>query len=227
MTKQLLALAGCGVMVMGSAQAVTLTFDTDAADNSAFIANYNGFAVNGPDNVSVSGGVLTITKSTAGVTSTSVTRSGINGDAIYSVDLLGNSGAIGGYNIGITIGANSIVFHPGFGGAALRVEGDGGFTNTNVGFTPAVGTAHRLEIRQTASTGQYDITLRDGGNNANVFNTSFTNLASVGQDVGLRLSSGGVASASFDNFQVTAVPEPSSTALLGLGGLSLLLRRRR
>ncbi|MDA7506695.1 PEP-CTERM sorting domain-containing protein, partial [Akkermansiaceae bacterium] len=32
---------------------------------------------------------------------------------------------------------------------------------------------------------------------------------------------------SIDNFNMTAVPEPSSTALLGLGGLALALRRRR
>lgn len=31
----------------------------------------------------------------------------------------------------------------------------------------------------------------------------------------------------FDNLVVTPVPEPSSTALLGLGGLALILRRRR
>ena len=32
---------------------------------------------------------------------------------------------------------------------------------------------------------------------------------------------------SIDNFNMTAVPEPSSTALLGLGGLALMLRRKR
>ena len=32
---------------------------------------------------------------------------------------------------------------------------------------------------------------------------------------------------SIDNFNMTAVPEPSSTALLGLGGLAFALRRRR
>jgi|TARA_B110000908_G_scaffold76839_1_gene92478 hypothetical protein len=31
----------------------------------------------------------------------------------------------------------------------------------------------------------------------------------------------------FDNISVTSVPEPSSTALLGLGGLALILRRRK
>ncbi|MGJ8657036.1 MAG: PEP-CTERM sorting domain-containing protein [Akkermansiaceae bacterium] len=31
----------------------------------------------------------------------------------------------------------------------------------------------------------------------------------------------------FDNISINAIPEPSSTALLGLGGLSLILRRRK
>lgn len=31
----------------------------------------------------------------------------------------------------------------------------------------------------------------------------------------------------FDNLEVTVVPEPTSIALLGLGGLGLLARRRR
>jgi hypothetical protein len=30
-----------------------------------------------------------------------------------------------------------------------------------------------------------------------------------------------------DNLNVTSVPEPSSAALLGLGGLALMLRRRK
>jgi hypothetical protein len=40
--------------------------------------------------------------------------------------------------------------------------------------------------------------------------------------------SGGIFDGTFDTVQmVTAVPEPSSTALLGLGSVALLLRRRR
>lgn len=37
----------------------------------------------------------------------------------------------------------------------------------------------------------------------------------------------GTPRAYFNGFTMTAVPEPSSTALLGLGGLALILRRRR
>ncbi len=40
------------------------------------------------------------------------------------------------------------------------------------------------------------------------------------------MPSGG-AYASYDGVTLTAVPEPSSTALLGLGGLALILRRRK
>lgn len=43
--------------------------------------------------------------------------------------------------------------------------------------------------------------------------------------VGLGRESG--TSASFDNFSLTVVPEPGSLALMGLGGLCLLKRRRR
>ncbi|QQL44888.1 PEP-CTERM sorting domain-containing protein [Sulfuriroseicoccus oceanibius] len=47
--------------------------------------------------------------------------------------------------------------------------------------------------------------------------------------VRLFLSSGATntGGASFDDISVTAVPEPSSAALFGLGGLALVLRRRR
>jgi hypothetical protein len=38
---------------------------------------------------------------------------------------------------------------------------------------------------------------------------------------------GDVSSATVLAFEAAAIPEPSSTALLGLGGLALILRRRR
>ena len=41
------------------------------------------------------------------------------------------------------------------------------------------------------------------------------------------VATAGAAAPNFTGFQVRAVPEPSSTALLGLGGFSLLLMRRR
>jgi hypothetical protein len=49
---------------------------------------------------------------------------------------------------------------------------------------------------------------------------------SNGAKVNMRLH-GAKAEVIIDNIQFTQVPEPSSTALLGLGGLALILRRRK
>jgi hypothetical protein len=52
----------------------------------------------------------------------------------------------------------------------------------------------------------------------------------IGQDFKLRFSNTGGGYMMFDNITgdfTAAVPEPSTTALLGLGGLALILRRRK
>ena len=58
--------------------------------------------------------------------------------------------------------------------------------------------------------------------------------AAVGTQIWLRISESDSGTSSgqphqgfIENLSVTAVPEPSSTALLGLGGLALVLRRKR
>ena len=50
--------------------------------------------------------------------------------------------------------------------------------------------------------------------------------ATVGEDIVLRFW-GATNTAIIDNVTVTAIPEPSTTALIGLGGLALILRRRK
>ena len=52
--------------------------------------------------------------------------------------------------------------------------------------------------------------------------------ATEGEDLNLRISATGSGTAIDDvSLEVNAVPEPSSAALLGLGGLALILRRRK
>ena len=118
---------------------------------------------------------------------------------------VGASNSGGSYNVGLVIGQNQVVFHPGYAGAALRVEGPGGFGNTNVGFTPANGVLHKLEVASDGS-GNYHITLTDGANPANVFTTSFFNPSSVGGPVGLRRSGGATGNSQFDDLTVDVGP---------------------
>jgi hypothetical protein len=134
--------------------------------------------------------------------------------------LVGADNSNGDYSVGLTIGDNNVVFHPGYTGGALRVEGPGGFGNTNVGFTPANGVLHRMQVDADAA-GNFSITLIDGTDPSNRFEASFFNPGSVGGPLGFRRSGQGLGVGLFDNLIVT-VPEPASLGLLALGGICLL-----
>ena len=59
---------------------------------------------------------------------------------------------------------------------------------------------------------------------------SFTATATeAGQTLGIALLGASPTQATYDNVRLesSAIPEPSTTALLGLGGLALILRRRK
>jgi hypothetical protein len=118
-----------------------------------------------------------------------------------------------------------VLFHIGFSGAALRVEGPGGFGNQDVGFTPAQGAPlHTLSV-QSDGAGQFSVTLEDG-NSAGTFTESWTNFALglTSYTVGLQYNSGvGI----FDNWTIGRIPEPASLLLLAAGAVMMLGPRRR
>lgn len=127
------------------------------------------------------------------------------GDLLIGADI-GSSPGSGNTNVGLRIGGNNIVFHPGYGGGALRVDGTGGFGNQNVGFTPAGGgVLHHMEVAVNAATGQFTLALRDGSNPNNVYVNRFTNAGytPVSSKIGFHYGSGsGGDEGRYDNYQV-------------------------
>ena len=130
------------------------------------------------------------------------------------------------------------------GGLIFKVDGGGIFINTtgswvsvlddsSAVFTSAAGT-YDWAITATGLDGtnseSLDIILSQGG--SAVFTatnrTTIADTTGAVSDVDFAMGSNwGTAQYSVDDVSVTAVPEPSSAALLGLGGLALILRRRK
>lgn len=147
-------------------------------------------------------------------------------ELVIKIDM-GFDGQAGFGATALKLGGNTIVFHPGYNGppGAFRVEGTGGFGNSDMGWVPPLGVLNHVEVDSFPS-GLFNIKVTDGSNPSNVFTTSFTNLASYGGDIGP--SAIGAPAAIFDNFSIQAVPEPSSIViLLGMVGLHFCGSRRR
>jgi len=227
-----LAVVSMPLALSSQAHAITLfleTFDTDAPNSGAFESAYPAFSVGGDAGVpvSASGGQAVIVNNGVGNLFANATVSGFSGDVTYSLDI-GASNSNGSYNVGFQLGDNRIVFHPGFAsGGAFRVEGPGGFGNQNMGFVPANGTLHHLEVVQNSASGLFELTLTDGDNPANIYTNSFTNLASVGADFGPVRAGPTTETGFYDNLRVEGIPEPSVFGLFGLSLSALVLRRRR
>ena len=121
--------------------------------------------------------------------------------------------------VGVEIGENRMVFHPGFAGTganppgSFAVNGPGGFPNRNMGFVPAAGVLHTMEIRSYADFGFYSIKVIDGANPNNVFQAQFSNPSfTPGQAIELGTTGvpGFVGSAIFDDLQVFDIQSGAS-----------------
>lgn len=219
-------------------QAVTLSYTQNfqnPADSGDAATAYPDFTstLNG-GTATVVGGVLRLTGLGPGGTQSdqlfTVSHSSAPSGELTIFGQVGSSNSNGNYNVGMVIGENRLVFHPGFAAipGAFRVEGPGGFGNTSMGFVPANSLLHQFEIHSFPS-GLFTIKVTDAGNPANVFNASFTNPASYGGLVGfVRSGPAGAGAGDFDgrydNLQI--IPEPSATGLLLLTGFALVRRRR-
>jgi len=147
-------------------------------------------------------GTLYIGSPTAGVTSTYEVP-GPGAGVAFSVSAAVSEavGSPGSFNVGLTVGSNNVVFHPGYTPTpgALRVEGTGGFGNQDVGFVPAMGVLHPLTVTGDGA-GNFTVTLEDGLGVAPAYTTSWSNPSNTVSTLALRRSGPTALSGMFDDF---------------------------
>lgn len=106
---------------------------------------------------------------------------------------------------GATGSLNVMGFHPGYPSSPIRVEGPGGFPNTNMGWTAALGVLNHVEIHSFPN-GLFNIKIVDGTNPANVFTTSFTSPGAYGGEIAFIAFAGG--SGLYDNLSISVAGAP-------------------
>jgi hypothetical protein len=183
------------------------SFDIDTTTTLETQNTYPSFSFNVSGSAIVSSGVLQLESAGDG-SDDSATISGFTEEVIVSVDIGLSTSLVGYSNVGLMIGDNYILFHPGFGGGALRVTGPGGFGTTNMGFTPALDVLHHMQVHVHPS-GLFEIQITDANNQSNVFTKSFTNSSSVGGNITLQRqgASGEFHLGLYDNLLVEVVSD--------------------
>ncbi len=136
-------------------------------------------------------------------------------------------------NVGISIGDNNFIFHPGCSNGLFRIDGTNGFGNTAMGFTPSKGIFHEMTIEIDVDTQAFSIEVVDGSNPGNIYSTNFTDTNYVAGSTLIGLSTGGgTGEARWDYLTISSlssspngVPIPATIGLVGLGLLSMRLLR--
>ena len=168
--------ATLGLMASPGSAAILFqeTFPTDTANTTETLAVYTNFNYTGGGNAFVSGGILNF--SGTSTTNDLRTNFGFPGDLLMQLGVGKNPGG-GSANVGLRVGVNRIVFHPGYTPipGAFRVEGAGGFGNQNMGFVPPAGLLHQMDVALNAATGQFTIAVTNASNPNQVYAVRFTN----------------------------------------------------
>ena len=198
----------------------TLSFDIDTGDTALTLSTYG--LNSSITSVTVAGGQLVVG---AGGAQSSVDFGSFVGDLTIGFDttVVGSAGSI---NVGLRMGDNTFLFHPGYPTGAFRIDGPGGHPNSDMGFTPSFDPS-RFTVGVNASTGVATI---DIVNSAGSHHEVFNDPNYVAGSTTFGLSVGGSGSAKFDNLLVASpVPEPETYAMLlaGLGLIGAISLRRK
>jgi hypothetical protein len=177
---------------------------------------------------------------TRNTTVTAITNDGFTSPdmaVIYSMDIgIPAGSSAGAYNVGLQFGGYRAVFHPGYTPipGAFRMEGGFSTSNMSMGFVPVMDELHHVEVETLDLGGALavDIAITGLGTDGlmHEFNYSFIDTSpnlGTGTFGARRSGGGGSSDAFFDNFEVQIAPEPATLALVGVGLLALVRRRKR
>jgi hypothetical protein len=225
--------------VLVQTQIFSETFDTNTTNLATTTAAYPDWSgIEGGGNISVTSNRLQINKSS---NNQFLTNQTFNEEIWVKVEMGGipNAGISNGqYATALVIGNRAFQFFPGCCGGALRIYDFNSGTGT-IGtqlsspgdivmpFTPASNVMHYIELHSN-NTGTLDLKFTDGSNPLNIYTQSFTFGGFVPGKVGFSALHGSNTSF-FDNITISALreevlpaPEPTSVALLGMGGMLLM-----
>ncbi|MFC5050702.1 PEP-CTERM sorting domain-containing protein [Rubritalea spongiae] len=121
--------------------------------------------------------------------------------------------------------SNFGINHAGAGDDTAQIDGDAGAEVLLFSFDTS-GVLEALNFSSVGGSDSFRVTKNGAGGLIYSANSVLPNLSFTASDVFEieHISGNGV---SFDSLSITAIPEPSSTLLLGMGGLALLSRRKR
>lgn len=217
----------CPIAAPAESGTLSVDFSTPAtpANIGAIYSDWAFIVANGSDNatVSVESGQLRLSGNQSDPTKFQLLTAPVGA---FTIDLsLGAFPGNSSVNIGVMIGQNEIVFHPGHPGTAVRVEGPGGFDNQDTGFTLASEVLHHFRLTGDG-LGLFTILLTDAQNASNSYTRQFTNAGSIGGLFSITRAGvfGTSAEVRADNFVLTdeavaSVPDSSETLTLALIGL--------
>src|SRR6478736_4114201 len=182
-SNRIVALAGCLVATVVRiapvyAAPVTLPFSENfqsVAPSADAAADYPAFTASGPAQTRTvdAAGVLRLGTASNPPASQffTVTPAGYaaGSELVINIDM-GFDGQPGFGATALRLGANTMLFHPGYNGppGAFRVEGTGGFGNSDMVWVPPLGVLNHVEIHSFPS-GLFNIKVTDGSNPSNVF----------------------------------------------------------
>jgi hypothetical protein len=214
----------------------------DSGDNATGVTlNISAIESNGKsDNIHVNGSVVTGTDSLAAnpANSTPVTGSGPDGYGTSGAshnELMTPSWIANGAAEGFLFTLNGLtpngVYDLYVYGAGSAVGQGGTFTLTDSSGTPTGGgsvttNSVATALNKSIFTGPGSSTLLPAGGAWNMIQATADGTGSLSFSE-LTSETTGAVKPAINGFQIDAVPEPTSLGLIGLGGLSLLARRRR